>query len=144
KQTAAADTVEMQRRIITDLETLLKPRQSKKPKDDKDEKEKKQREKTSGKPQKEEQQQSLQQQIVQQRGEQPSRDSRDDGARLGTARKEELKQMLEVKDVWGHLGAIAREQASQFAKDSFLPKYRLMLEQYYTTIADKSRGGDER
>ncbi|MGL5098269.1 MAG: hypothetical protein ACRDD1_22000, partial [Planctomycetia bacterium] len=76
KQTAAADTVEMQRRIITDLETLLKPRQSKKPKDDKDEKEKKQREKTSGKPQKEEQQQSLQQQIVQQRGEQPSRDSR--------------------------------------------------------------------
>ncbi len=57
----------------------------------------------------------------------------------GTVKKVETPEVKENKNVWGHLSESMREEMAQYAKEGFLPKYREMLEKYYTSIANKSQ-----
>jgi uncharacterized coiled-coil protein SlyX len=61
----------------------------------------------------------------------------------GTAERERFAKVLEDKNVWGHLSDMLRQEMSQYAKEQFLEKYRDLLEQYYSTIAEKSRSKTE-
>ena len=44
-----------------------------------------------------------------------------------------------MKDIWGQLPPHAREQMLQSPPEQFLPKYELMLEQYYKRLAEEQR-----
>lgn len=48
---------------------------------------------------------------------------------------EEMKGLL--KDLWGQLPAKAREQMLQSSPEEFLPKYELLIEEYYRRLAEK-------
>lgn len=126
------DTIQVQEKIIADLEELLKQQQSGKPPPNQNKK-----------PQKKDQQQQAemqrqQQQAKQQANNQPASKASD---RAGPARsgREEFGTPKETKDVWGHLSEMLREEMSQYAKEGFLEKYRDLLEQYYSTIAARSQ-----
>ena len=42
-----------------------------------------------------------------------------------------------VKDVWGYLPDKLRQQAMQYYKQEFMPRYSKMLEHYYSSLSDK-------
>ena len=44
-----------------------------------------------------------------------------------------------MKDTWGHLPPRDREQMLQNTPDKFLPKYELLIEQYYKRLAEDPR-----
>ena len=43
-----------------------------------------------------------------------------------------------VRAFWGHLPAKLREEMQEAFKESDLPKYRAMIEQYFRAIAEQS------
>jgi hypothetical protein len=42
-----------------------------------------------------------------------------------------------LKDLWGQLPEKAREQMLQTSPEQFLPKYELMIEQYFKRLAEE-------
>ncbi len=42
-----------------------------------------------------------------------------------------------VKDVWGHLPDKLRQQATQYYKQEFMPRYAELLKQYYASLSEK-------
>ncbi len=46
-----------------------------------------------------------------------------------------------TKQVWGHLPEKLRQQASQYYREQYMPKYQEMLKQYYSNLAERDRGG---
>lgn len=66
--------------------------------------------------------------------------ARDSTQKLGKdeARKADMEQMKGLlKDLWGQLPAKAREQMLQSSPEEFLPKYELLIEDYYRRLAEK-------
>jgi hypothetical protein len=47
------------------------------------------------------------------------------------------------RDFWGELPATGRQEMDAYQKESYLPKYRELLKQYYSTIAEKARKSTE-
>ena len=43
------------------------------------------------------------------------------------------------KDVWGHLPESLRQEMDQYSREQFMAKYSDLLQQYYSTIAEKGR-----
>lgn len=43
-----------------------------------------------------------------------------------------------TKQVWGHLPEKLRQQASQYYREQYMPKYQEMLKQYYLNLAERS------
>lgn len=125
-------TIELQEKIIRDLDELLQQQQNGNPPPNN--KNKKQKQKQGQQRMAQNQQQ---QRAQQQRGNQQANESAN---RAGPPRmgREEFGAPKEVKDVWGHLSDLLRAEMSQYAKEGFLDKYRDLLEQYYSTIASES------
>ncbi len=46
-----------------------------------------------------------------------------------------------TKQVWGHLPEKLRQQASQYYREQYMPKYQEMLKQYYSNLAERDRPG---
>lgn len=46
-------------------------------------------------------------------------------------------ETMPVKDVWGYLPDKLRQQAMQYYKQEFVPKYAKLLEHYYSSLAEK-------
>ena len=44
-----------------------------------------------------------------------------------------------TKQVWGHLPEKLRQQASQYYREQYMPKYQEMLKQYYTNLAERDK-----
>ena len=44
-----------------------------------------------------------------------------------------------TKQVWGHLPEKLRQQASQYYREQYMPKYQEMLKRYYSTLAERDR-----
>jgi len=44
-----------------------------------------------------------------------------------------------TKDVWGHLPAKVRQQAMQYYKQEFMPRYAELLKHYYSSLSDKDK-----
>jgi hypothetical protein len=67
--------------------------------------------------------------------------AKDASERLGKdeARKATLERMKSLlrEDRWGELPAKAREQLLQLSPEQFLPKYELLIEEYYKRLAEK-------
>lgn len=130
-------TVKLQKEVIAELETLIANLE-------------KQCQKCQGgassgsKPS----EQTAERQEVKQPGQQPSasgaqnsnRPARDSTERLGQdeVRKPDMEQMKGLlKDLWGQLPEKAREQMLQSSPEQFLPKYELLIEDYYRKLAEK-------
>jgi hypothetical protein len=47
------------------------------------------------------------------------------------------------KDIWGHLPETLRLEMDAYAKEQFMAKYNDLLKQYYSTIAERKRRGEE-
>jgi hypothetical protein len=49
-----------------------------------------------------------------------------------------------VKDIWGHLPETLRQEVDHYYRDQFMPRYRDLLQQYYSRLAERERkrGGD--
>jgi hypothetical protein len=49
-----------------------------------------------------------------------------------------------VKDIWGHLPETLRQEVDHYYRDQFMPRYRDLLQQYYSRLAERerTRGGD--
>lgn len=127
KSDTSDQTIELQRQIVADLDELLKRPPSSPPPSKKASK--KQQSKSN-----KQMAAKKQQAPDQSTGSRPA--NRPGPARAST---EDLGHPKEVKDIWGHLSAQMRDEMSQYAKESFLEKYRDLLEQYYSTIAAQSR-----
>lgn len=69
----------------------------------------------------------------------PARDSSDklrhEAAAKPTANSAAIRQNM--KDAWGNLPQRLREQMLQTSVDEFLPKYELMIEQYFKRLAEE-------
>jgi hypothetical protein len=46
-----------------------------------------------------------------------------------------------VHELWGNLPPRMREQMMQNSMEQFLPKYELMIEDYFKTLADEQQDG---
>ena len=58
-------------------------------------------------------------------------------------RKADMEQMKGLlKDLWGQLPAKAREQMLQSSPEQFLPKYELLIEDYYRKLAEKQQASE--
>lgn len=128
---ATDETVTLQQKAIEDIEELLKQARNpqQKPKSKKSQKNKNQQQ----------QQQNAEQQRMMSRVVEKQSTREAQGVGRAQPVRPETNRPPETKDVWGHLGDALRDEMSQYAKESFLPKYREMLEKYYTTIAEQSR-----
>lgn len=132
---ATDKTIEEQRKILEDLDELLKQAQNNNQNNKQNQNQKRQQQ------QQQQQQQSEEQRKAQQQNEnqQANRDQAGPPRRAGV---QEPANPLQTKDVWGHLSAMLRDEMSQYAKEGFLPKYRDLLEKYYSDIAERSRSQD--
>jgi hypothetical protein len=62
-----------------------------------------------------------------------------DPATAASARPQ-LSRLAELyKEVWGHLPEALRLEMDAYSRERFMARYRDVLEQYYTTIAEKGR-----
>ncbi len=58
----------------------------------------------------------------------------------GKPARVDMRQMQGlIKQLWGHLPPKARQQVSQAPVEQFLPKYELLIEQYFKTLAEQQR-----
>ncbi len=131
-----AHAEQLQERIVDDLARLIEQAES--------------QQSQSSQSQKNQQSQSVaKRQKVQQpkkapgeSGEDSNKPAQDSTNRLGSAESarpdpELFRQMM--KDTWGHLPPRDREQMLQNTPDKFLPKYELLIEQYYKRLAEDPR-----
>jgi hypothetical protein len=44
-----------------------------------------------------------------------------------------------VKDFWGHLPETLRQEVDHYYRDQFMPRYRDLLQQYYSRLAERDR-----
>jgi hypothetical protein len=54
-----------------------------------------------------------------------------------TGKPEKLADMY--RDVWGHLPESLRQEVDHYYRERFMPKYRELLRQYYTRLAETDR-----
>jgi hypothetical protein len=48
-----------------------------------------------------------------------------------------------VKDIWGHLPETLRQEVDHYYRDQFMPRYRDLLQQYYSRLAEQERRSRE-
>ncbi len=132
---AAAEVEKLQKRIVTDLDELIRQAN---------------RRRSSSSAAAQSEQQTASRQRVSQpqqaaggaQGAGQDQPAADSTARVGETEPhrpdmEAMKQL--VKDLWGHLPDREREQMMQSFADQFLPKYELMIEEYFKRLAEESR-----
>jgi hypothetical protein len=63
-----------------------------------------------------------------------------EGADPMAAKKAELlRQQQMLKDVWGHLPPMLRDELLNISGEQYLPKYAEQVERYYEALAERSR-----
>jgi hypothetical protein len=70
----------------------------------------------------------------------PGQDSDPTGNGFGnpSPRAAGARQMADVvKDVWGHLPETLRQDVDHYYRDRFMPRYRELLQQYYSRLAEQ-------
>ncbi len=128
------ETIELQAKIIKEIEELLKQLQRNQ---NQNQSQSSQQNQTARRDQSRAQQQ--QQQSSTQTGTQAARDGQRVMPRGPDARsKAELERM--ARAVWGHLPPKVREQMEQAFSASFLPQYEPLIERYFRTLAERGAG----
>lgn len=60
--------------------------------------------------------------------------------RQGTVRTGPADSMADVaKDIWGHLPESLRQEVDHYYREQFMPRYRDLLQQYYLRLAETDR-----
>ncbi|HTI50056.1 MAG TPA: hypothetical protein VL475_03860, partial [Planctomycetaceae bacterium] len=155
---AGRDTLDLQRRVVADLEKLLEllkqqqNRSSSPPTDQQQEKQQQKDRRKLRRQQLDPQNSGKRSQTAQQRREQPfernenekSRDAQErlDPAKAARAAEERRQQM--IKDVWGHLPPHVREAIGKNFNEKYLPKYEDLVKRYYEALAEKNRKRTDR
>lgn len=130
-------TQELQKRIVTDLDKLIREAR----------KQQQQQSSSSSK-----QQMSRRDQVKQSQpgttqrkpNDEPAKDS---SQQLGKndVRKPDMAQMSNlIKDIWGQLPERQREQMMQNSIDQFLPKYELLIEEYFKALVERQQADSSR
>jgi hypothetical protein len=44
-----------------------------------------------------------------------------------------------AKDIWGHLPETLRQEVDHYYRDRFMPRYRDLLQEYYSRLAERDR-----
>ena len=70
----------------------------------------------------------------------PSADSAENLREMATQRPDMSQMHNLLKDVWGELPPRLREQLLQSSIDEFLPRYELMIEEYFKNLARRQQG----
>jgi len=65
------------------------------------------------------------------------------GAPPSACSKESTGKVADVyKDVWGHLPERLRQEMDLYYREQFMPRYQELLRQYYSSLAERKRPGD--
>lgn len=75
---------------------------------------------------------------------QPQAGANPAGARAPAASGSADKMADVVKDIWGHLPETLRQEVDHYYRDQFMPRYRDLLQQYYSRLAEKQRREGDR
>jgi len=75
---------------------------------------------------------------------QPARDSTEGLANRKTEKVDAKKLDDALKDIWGELPPRLRQQMLQGSTERFLPKYELLIEQYFKALAERKKGSTSR
>ncbi|MBS0210986.1 MAG: hypothetical protein JSS27_18740 [Planctomycetes bacterium] len=75
---------------------------------------------------------------------QPARDSTEGLAKRETEKVDAKKLDDALKDIWGELPPRLRQQMLQGSTERFLPKYELLIEQYFKALAERKKGSTSR
>ena len=74
---------------------------------------------------------------------QASRDSSDQLQKREDHKPDAAQIQQLLKDVWGELPPRLRQQMMQSSVEKFLPKYELLIEDYFKALSEKQRSGDK-
>lgn len=77
-------------------------------------------------------------------GDSPAQDATDALANRAAERPDPANRQELLKDLWGHLPERVREQMLQASMDEFLPKYQLLIEEYFKRLIRGRGDSDER
>lgn len=72
-----------------------------------------------------------------QQGDKPAQDSNDDLKRRQAEKVDMAKMQEMLKDIWGQLPPRLREQMMQAGVEKFVPKYELLIEEYFKALAER-------
>lgn len=135
KTDATTKTVDTQKKIVADLDELLNQAANQQ------QKKKQQKQNKNQQKQKQQQQSQANSQRQNNGNRQGDQASKESAKQAGAARSssEQRGEGCQAKDIWGHLTRLEHQELMQYAKEQYLPKYREMLEQYFSNIATKSR-----
>jgi hypothetical protein len=65
------------------------------------------------------------------------------GAPASARSKESAAKVADLyKDVWGHLPERLRQELDLYYREQFMPRYQELLRQYYSSLAERKRPGD--
>jgi hypothetical protein len=73
---------------------------------------------------------------------QPAKDSNEQLTRQEAERPDMAKMQDLLKDIWGELPPRLRQQMMQSSTEKFLPKYELLIEKYFRTLADRQENSE--
>jgi hypothetical protein len=133
-------TQKMQEQIVRDLETLLKEAQKRAQKGGGSSQPKPQQTASRDKVEQADQQQGK----SGSQSNEPARDS-SESLRKTTPPKPDMAKLSDViKDIWGELPPRLREQMMQASAEKFLPKYELLIEEYFKTLAEQQQKNGEK
>ena len=74
-------------------------------------------------------------------GKRGTRSLQDSKPTQGTAAKAAIRPVPSDAEKWGFLPETLREEVLQSFKEDFLPRYRQLLEEYYSTLSRRARTG---
>jgi hypothetical protein len=159
KDDPGAETLDLQRRVVADLEKLLEqlkqrrnsasnsppPDQTSSEQSQQDQRQKNRSRLTrreldpqnSGK--RAQTAADRQQQQAERKQREKSRDAQEQQDPAKAARESEERRQQMIKDVWGHLPPHLREAIGKTFNEKYLPKYEDLVKRYYEVLAEKNR-----
>jgi hypothetical protein len=135
---SGGQTQELQKRIVTDLDQLIREARKQ---------QQQQQSSSSTKQQKSGREQVKQAKPGMAQSKPSDEPARDSSEKLGKndVRKPDMGQMNDlIKDIWGQLPERQREQMMQSSIDQFLPKYELLIEEYFKALVERQQAGSSR
>jgi hypothetical protein len=71
----------------------------------------------------------------------PARDSSGKTVKRETEKPDMARMREMLKDIWGELPPRLRQEMMQSSVEKFIPKYELLIEEYFKALAEKQRNG---
>ncbi len=136
---AAAETQSLQQQIAQELKVLLEQLQQQQQQQSQNQQNSQQQQQSASSSDQQNQQQSASSNPSNQAANKPAEDSEE---RLGKVDEEQIKPE-DLKELfqraWGHLPPQVRQQMQAAAQEQFLPKYEMLIEDYFQRLAEEGQ-----